>query len=118
MDKFTANMRWHQDPVLDGQGLRDGAQDFAALEVCSSLQFGGEGPDPLPIQGRHRHAPDDEGAGGFGQDREGALHAIEDMAHQTRADLHGEGRALAGDGVAGLDAAGVLIDLDGGHVLV
>ena len=49
---------------------------------------------------------------------QGPLDAVEDLAQQTRADLHRQGRPLPHHRVAGPDAAGVLVDLEGGHLAV
>ena len=48
---------------------------------------------------------------------EGALDAVVDGLDEARAQLHGKGCAGGEHGLAGADAAGLLVDLDGGAVI-
>ena len=47
---------------------------------------------------------------------EGALDAVVDGFDEARPQLHGQGRAGGEHGLTGADAAGLLVDLDGGPI--
>ena len=71
-------------------------------------------PGDAPVQGGHVHAPRDEDVPRDGRDRpQRALDAVKDLAQQARPQLHGQGAARAGDGVAHGQAGRVLVDLHG-----
>lgn len=53
-----------------------------------------------------------------GTDSERALNAVDDVVHQSWAELRAEGLSCAEDGVADGDARGLFVDLDGGLVCV
>ena len=118
MNNFTGHPGGRQHPVLHGAGLGHHPQDIAAGDAIPHLEPGLKRPGLLPVQGGDDGAPADKDAGGAPQGVQGPLDAVEDLAQQTRPDLHRQRRPLPHHRVAGPDAAGVLVDLEGGHLAV
>ena len=68
------------------------------------------------IEGVHHDAPGDAVPRLLPDLGEGALDAVVDGLDEARAQLHGQGRAGGEHGLPRADAAGLLIDLDGGPI--
>ena len=107
----------HHDLVGDDLRLLDGAQHVAAGELVAHLGHGGEAPQLLVVQGVHHDAARDPVPRLLPDLGEGALDAVVDGLDEARAQLHGQRRAGGEHGLAGADAAGLLVDLDGGAVI-
>jgi hypothetical protein len=76
--------RRHKQPVLDGFGLPNHAEDLAFLKVLSVLHPGHKLPLPGSVQRLRRYAGGQESADLPGQHGKWALHTVEDVAQQAR----------------------------------
>ena len=99
--------------------LVNDAHDIAAGDRHALLDHGAgrEGPAHVAGEGRDVHPLGHVDVPAVLEDvLQGTLDAVEDRAHDARAELDGEGLLLPEDGVANGEAGGVLVDLDGGRV--
>eukprot|EP00968_Pinguiococcus_pyrenoidosus_P006099 scaffold405_cov243-Pinguiococcus_pyrenoidosus.AAC.15 len=119
LDHRSADVRRAHDLVrIDEVVLPHGAEDISATDGVSLAEVHGrELPVPVGVQTRHIHALGHVHRLGHVRDvRQRALDAVEDGAHDSRAQLHRQRLARAQHGVPHREARCVLIHLDTGRV--
>mmetsp|Transcript_40100 Transcript_40100/g.123888 ORF Transcript_40100/g.123888 Transcript_40100/m.123888 type:complete len:654 (-) Transcript_40100:17-1978(-) len=109
--------RQHDGVVVQQGVLGDVTEDVAAGDHVADAHLGLEVPLLLAVERGHLDALGDEDVLDHAEDGvERALDAVEDLAHDARAELERERLAGAVDGVAHGEAAGLLVHLDRGGV--
>ena len=103
----------HHHAVLDGLGLLHGAEDVAGNELVPDFCHGLERPKALMVKRIHNDAAGDAVARLLADDVQRALDAVINGFDEARRKLHGKRRAGGFHGLAGADAAGLFINLDG-----
>ncbi len=100
--------------MLDGLGLLHGTEHRAGADFCARLQLAvrREVPDAAAVEGGYVQAAADVVSGFEGDLLQRALHAVEDPAEQSGAQLHRQGPTQAHGGLARAHAVGGLVGLD------
>ena len=100
----------NHDPVLEN-ALRDGAERFAGRQLVADLRGRREAPGLFARERIEVGAALEEEAALLGEARKRVLEAVEDLAEKAGAEFGGKEVARERDGVADLEAGGVLEDL-------
>ena len=116
LDLGRRRVRVDHDLLDDGLRLLDGADDDAAVDGVADLERGLEVPLLGVVEAGREDTAEDEVAHLVLEDLQGALDAVVDGGEEAGAELDGEGGAGLDDGLAGLDARGLFVDLDDGLV--
>ena len=111
--QLAGNAVRHHHAVLNGLGLLHGAEDVAGNELVPHLCHGLERPKALMVERIHHDAAGDAVARLPADDVQRPLNAIVNGFDEARRKLHGKRRAGGFHRLAGADAAGFFINLNG-----